>query len=182
MDKFICTKCQFSLTIKKATDTKIVKISTGADLQKAEQNKEEHSEYDIVLTKEELDTFLTKKKEEEKKKLKDFYNKISNIKRSSTKYIFNCTSCGESYILNPETVIYSLNYKKNNTSFNDDYLDLKLYDPTLPRTKDYICPNEECDTNDKSFDMSNKEAVFYRSTGTYHMKYACLVCKHSWLI
>ena len=98
------------------------------------------------------------------------------------KYIIKCTSCGEKYILHPETIIYSFNYGNQQLSFNDDNIDLKLYDQTLPRTKDYICPNSSCETNVKKFNNSNKEAVFYRASKSYYIKYACLNCKTSWNI
>jgi hypothetical protein len=141
-------------------------------------------EYDIVLTRDELDTFLTKKntKTTDKEKILEQYDNMRSNKQIISKYIIKCTSCGENYILHPETIIYSLNFGKQQTSFNDDNIDLKLYDQTLPRTKDYICPNSKCETNKKSFNNNDKEAIFYRASKSYHMKYACVNCKTSWNI
>lgn len=183
MDKFICKHCNFSLTIKKASDSKAIKISTPNELVNASKNDEQH-EYEITLDKNDLETFLSKKnmKENDKKHIMEFYNEKMNQQKGISKYILKCSTCGSEYPLNPETTIYSLNFKKQQSGFNDDYIDLKLYDPTLPRTKDYICPNPNCETNTKGFDTSKKEAVFYRGSGTYHMKYACLNCKTSWTI
>lgn len=183
MDKFICKHCNFSLVIKKASDTIFTKISTPNELVVASKN-EEQQDYDINVERAVLESFLSKKniKEIEKKKIMDFYNEKISQKKTISKYILKCTTCGSEYPLIPETTIYSLNFKKQQSSFNDDYIDLKLYDPTLPRTKDYICPNSNCETNSKGFNLANKEAVFYRANGTYHMKYACLNCKTTWNI
>jgi hypothetical protein len=84
--------------------------------------------------------------------------------------------------LYPGTVIYSLNFRKQFSSFNDENLELKLRDPTLPRTKDYICPFEDCETNTKGFNTTNKEAVFFRANGSYHLKYACCNCERAWAV
>lgn len=182
MDKFICNKCKFSLTIKKSTETKITRINNPTELVSA-LNSEIYNDIELNLTKESLDNFLSKKKsQEEKKRILNYYEEISNLGKTIHKYILKCTSCGENYFLHPETIIYSLSFKKKNTTFNDSDIDLKLYDPTLPRTKDYICVNDQCETNKKSFDTSKKEAVFYRASGGYNLKYACLNCKTNWLI
>ena len=184
MDKFICKHCNFSLIIKKSSDnTKISKISTPTEFINSTKN-EEQQDYDITLDKTDLETFLTKKntKPDEKKRLFELYDQMSNKKKTITKFILKCSTCGSEYPLVPETTIYSLNFKKQQSSFNDDYIDLKLYDPTLPRTKDYVCENSNCETNVKGFDTSRKEAVMYRSSGSYHMKYACVNCKTSWTI
>jgi len=119
-----------------------------------------------------------KLKEAEKTEILESYRR--NNRKNISKYNLVCSTCGTEYMLNPETTIYSLNFKKQQSSFNDDVeelIDLKFNDPTLPRTKDYICPYSSCSSNQKNFDTSKKEAVFYRANGSFHMKYACLVCK-----
>lgn len=179
----ICKHCGFSLTIKKASDIRVTKISTVNEFIIASKN-DEQQEYDILLDYQTLEAYLAKKnmKAEEKRKLLDLFITMTNTKRSVTKFILKCTTCGSEYVLQPETTIYSLNFKKQQSLFNDDYIDLKLYDPTLPRTKDFICINVDCLTHSADFDQSTKEAVFYRADGSYHMKYACLTCKTNWQI
>jgi hypothetical protein len=183
MDKFICTKCQFLLIITKSSNTNVIKISTASEFMSAIKS-EEVVDYDIVLERGELETYLTKKNvaATERQKILDKYNVMRSQKQIISKYIIKCTSCGENYVLHPETIIYSLNFGKQQTSFNDDNIDLKIYDQTLPRTKDYICPNTKCETNTKNFNNNNKEAVFYRASKSYHIKYACVNCKTSWNI
>lgn len=184
MDKFICTHCNYSLTIKKANETKIVKLTTPSEFINATKN-EEPIEYDIQIDKPTLEAYLvknTKIKNELKKKYLEDFDRMNSKKRTTAKYILQCSTCGSNYHLEPETVIYSLNFKKQQSTFDDDNLELKLNDPTLPRTKDYICTNESCETNKKNYDMSKKEAVFFRANGSFHTKYACTVCKTSWHI
>ena len=184
MDNFICKICGYSLIIKKTSNTNVVKLSTPTEFLNALKN-EELQEYDIVLERADLEKYLNEKKDKKKSSTTEIlksYDDMKAQKRSMTKYGLNCTFCSHPSKLEPGTTIYSLNFKKQQSSFNDNNIDLKLYDPTLPRTKDYICDNPDCETRQSNFDMKNKEAVFYRANGSYHTKYACLNCKHSWLI
>jgi hypothetical protein len=184
MQKFICPNCEYLLNIiKSPTTTKIIKISTPTEFINAIK-LDEVVEYDIQLEKSDLETYLTKKntKTTEKNHILNTYDTMKSQKQITTKYNIKCTSCAENYILHPETIIYSLNIGKQQSSFDDDNIDLKLFDQTLPRTKDYICVNVECETNKKNFNNSKKEAIFYRASKSYHMKYACLNCKTSWNI
>lgn len=182
MDKFICSHCGYSLTIKKTSNLQVVKLTTPIEFINSLKT-EEVAEYDIIFDRQELENYIKKKKESERQKILTAFDNIINTKRSISKYILKCaSSCGSEYVLEPETVIYSLNLKKQLSLFDDENIDLKLYDPTLPRTKDYECRNPECMTHSRSFDQSEKEAVIYRAGNTYHTKYACVVCKHSWQI
>jgi hypothetical protein len=180
----ICKHCNNSLNIKKATETNTLKISTPLELINASKS-EEQQDYDIILDKTILEAYLLKKKinETEKKRIIDFYDTKFSQGKFISKFILKCNSaCGSEYPLPPETIVYSRNFKKTQLYFDDDNIDLKLNDPTLPRTKDYICPNDECETNNKKFDQTNKEAVFYHAKDLPHSKYACCVCKKSWLV
>ena len=179
MEKFICNKCNSLLTTTKTNTIETTKISTPGELINAIK-LDEVMEYNITLERKDLEIYLNKKNIQNKESILKKYDTMRSRKQITTKYNLKCTSCGENYILHPETVIYSINMGKQQLTFNDDNIDLKLYDPTLPRTKDYICPNSKCETNEKKFDTSNKEAVLYRATKSYHLKYACLNCKTSW--
>jgi len=181
MDKFICKHCNFSLNIKKASNIQVVKINTSTEFVNAIKG-EEVQEYDINIERADLENFLKKKKEEERNRILERFDTILLQKRTATKFILKCSTCGSDYPLYPGTVIYSLNFRKQQSSFNDDFLDLKLQDPTLPRTKDYICPYDDCETNDKTSDTAKKEEVFYRAKGSYHLKYACCNCERSWAV
>jgi len=181
MDKFICNRCNFLLTIRKIINNK--KIFNPNDLLIAYKNQDQ--EYELKFDKPVLENFLlTKKnlKDSEKKKIIKFFDSFNDKKEFINMYILKCSTCSSEFQLKPETIIYSFNFKKHEAIFDDDDIDLKIYDPTLPRTKDYICKNKDCITNKNGFDLKNKEAVFYRARSSYITKYACVNCKTSWII
>ena len=179
MDKFICKRCNYLLNISKITNYK--KIDNINDFMYEYNNLEQ--DFIINFDKKQLENHINKKNinDTEKTKILSFYDSIIN-KNLFNKYILNCPTCGTEYKLEPETVIYNLNLKKQDLIFDDDDLDYIFNDNTLPRTKDYICKNSNCSTNIDGFDLKLKEAVFYRAKNSYITKYACTNCKTSWII
>jgi len=183
MENFICTHCNYSLTIKKTSDssskTKVIDVKKPGDLIEYYKINDQQLHLDIKFELKHLEEYLNNNiKEAEHAGILQFYR--YNISKNISKYNLVCSTCSSEYILNPKTTIYSLNFKKQQSSFNDEVeelIDLIFKDPTLPRTKDYICKYNTCPSNQKKFDTSNKEAVFYRANGSFHMKYACVVCK-----
>jgi hypothetical protein len=192
-----CTKCSFSLTIIKDTDTKInqqnkkiLSLNTPElFLEYLKKIKKEGIDEDIEikLTFNETD-FITYLKTQKKLSQDDIdilltkYKQFLN-KKITNEYIKKCVACHSKYPLEANTVIFTLNLKQT-TSFNDDNIDLKIEDKILPRTKDYICENIECltnNSNDKKI-LLEKEAIIYRSNNSHHIKYACCVCKYNWNI
>jgi len=91
---------------------------------------------------------------------------------------FICKNCGYSTPVKKGTVIYNKNISKEQVVTSLENLDLKCIDPTLPRTKDYICKNDECGSHKNN---DEKEAVFYREKG-YGVTYVCCTCKKGWSI
>jgi hypothetical protein len=103
----------------------------------------------------------------------------SSDKTSSKKIYFICTTCGNSEIVKPKTLILSKkshelskeyfgNYNKNENIINIS---------TLPHTRDYICPNQNCQTHTKP---ELRDAVFYRLGISFKIMYICSVCLTSW--
>jgi hypothetical protein len=181
MDKLFCKNCKYHLTIRKTSNFVIVTIHEPQEFVKL--NYDESTDYDLYFDRESLINYLKELKKiskEDKQNKLDLYDKIKDIKKSTVKYILKCLTCSSEYLLEPETTIYSINYKKQNFIFDDDNVELKINDSTLPRTKDYKCDNPECITHKQN--NADKEAVFYRALNSYHLKYACVVCKHSWFI
>jgi hypothetical protein len=120
--------------------------------------------------------------EDLKTQLSNMYRQIVKFQKSVSNFYLSCTNCSTTYFLEPGTVIDSINYEKS-AAANDDDAKIRLNDPTLPRTKDFICPNSKCVTNTKSDDINvlvNKEAVFYRSGKEYNIKYICCQCNAQW--
>ena len=199
MSNNTCSKCFYSLTIAKDTDfnkqqnitnKKSIPINTPeqfiAVLKKIKKDGiDDDIDINLNFTEEDMKTYLNGIKsltEEDKQTLIIKYKQFKN-KKITSEYIKKCINCESKYQLEPNSIIYSVNFGAS-TIFDDNNIDLKILDPTLPRTKDYICVNEECPTNvSKSKEiLSLKEAIFYRSNNTYNLKYACCVCKTKWNI
>ena len=67
-------------------------------------------------------------------------------------------------------------------SCNNLFYDLsfKIMDPTLPRTKDFICPNKECETN-KNTNLATREAIIFRENRSFITRYVCTTCTTDWI-
>ena len=80
--------------------------------------------------------------------------------------------------LEPKTIFYKISY--NNLNNNDnifDNVDLIINNPILPRTNNYICQNNNCETHTN---LNNKKAVIYRIGDTFNTYYICCICKYVW--
>jgi len=56
----------------------------------------------------------------------------------------------------------------------------RIYNKSLPITRNYICINDKCDTNKTDKLRKDKEAVFYRLGTSIQVWYTCKVCGNSW--
>jgi hypothetical protein len=88
---------------------------------------------------------------------------------------FICKFCKNHKPIKPGTFIYSKNYSTT-TVETEDYT-YAIYDQTLARTRNYICPNSECPTHK---DNSGKEAVITKNS-TEQVVYVCTVCSTDWI-
>lgn len=139
------------------------------------------TEIDNILskTKDEFFTSLNKTREEVKEELLKLHHKLS-IKNNLINYVHFCNDCGISYYLEPGTIISSRDYKINVIN-NDEVPEIRKTDPTLMRTKDYICPNKDCINNkDKSEKVQKaKEANMYKLRDN-QIIYICTQCNLKW--
>jgi hypothetical protein len=93
----------------------------------------------------------------------------------STQAFYVCKTCSWSQKIKPKTQILSKMGNKSQKS----YLNLDKYQnmadsKILPRSRNYICPNEDCPGIE---DPIKHEAVFYRIDGTMDTMYTCCACK-----
>ena len=119
--------------------------------------------------------FKKKEKKNQEIILKQFKEKSNKLNVS----FFVCKNCNFHDVLPSECVIFKSNLnediKEDLFLQNDRYLD-----NTIPRTKDFICPNKSCDSNKKSNELK-KEAIFYRPIqDQYYLSYQCLTCNTVW--
>jgi hypothetical protein len=100
--------------------------------------------------------------------------KFNNIKKNTKPNTFclKCTQCNETFIL-PAGILSTTKLKKNNTMIGIENVDEIVTDYTLPRTKDFICPNKDCSKDDLK-----KEAIIYRPNPLeFVTQYICSSCK-----
>ena len=92
---------------------------------------------------------------------------------------FICNNCNYHTKITSGTKIFETSFKENKIT-DDSLLNLRIMDNTLPRTKDFICPNENCNSHKKENEKT-REAVFYRPyNNRYDVKYICSECVTLW--
>lgn len=180
-----CKKCNFVLNITKKqlsedekNHYKITTVESFLNYVKyniTEANQTIDMQIDRESLKEKLLTKFKKNPEKVEELIKQ-YEIISSKKNNFDVYLI-CNNCNSAYTINPKTVILKTNLGE--VQFKEVNLDYKTQDPTLPRTKDYICHNQKCPTHK---DLVNKEAVFFREGKGYLTKYVCCICKEAWVI
>jgi hypothetical protein len=180
-----CKKCNYVLNITKKqlneeekNHYKIANIEAFLNYVKyniTEANQTVEIKIDRESLKEKL-LAKFKKNTDKIDELMDQYDIISSKKNNFDVYLV-CNNCNSAYNINPKTVILTTNIET--IQFKEVNLDYKCLDPTLPRTKDYICHNEDCTTHKN---LNDKEAIFYREGSGYMTRYVCCNCKTNWII
>lgn len=178
---YFCPKCNFLLDITKNIQNQnnkqinsieeFIERSLNNDLSNI--NKLKFSINDLVK-----DNNFKKLGNDQQKILKNKYNLYCKNNSFVNAYFF-CDNCNFNTKLEPGTIIFKTS-TSDNFEEDNDILVSRVLDKTLPRTKDFICPNQKCETN-KNFNDKNREAVFYRpESNNFNLKYVCCVCKLSW--
>lgn len=106
----------------------------------------------------------------DKKKLMEYKN---NVDEQANNAYFICTNCGHARKIENGTLIFSRKSDNITQSYNiGDYSDLK-HSNILPRTRNYICTNDQCESHKNT---TKKEAIFFR-VGGYNIKHLCICCE-----
>ncbi len=77
--------------------------------------------------------------------------------------------------MKPQTIIYTRSFSQNEEADAEDY-SYAIHDPTLRRTRNYICPNEKCVTHNKP---EIREAGLTKNL-MEKIVYVCIPCGHHW--
>ena len=183
-----CKKCNYVLNITKKQlneeDKNHYKISTfEAFLNYIKYNMEEANQtVDIKIDRESLKEKLVLKFKKTPAKIDELLNNydiISSKKNNFDVYLV-CNNCNSAYTINPKTVILTTNVvETSGPQFKEINFEYKCNDPTLPRTKDYICHNAKCISHKN---LENKEAIFFREGKSYITRYVCCNCHSNWVI
>jgi hypothetical protein len=109
-------------------------------------------------------------------KKKVYKNLNKNLTRDSNAY-FVCINCTNFEQIKPGTIIFS----QSNSSINNN-IDLtmcrdNIYDMTLPRDRNYTCPNNECPSHK---DPTVKEEVTKRYKNNNKLIHTCCACQIVW--
>jgi hypothetical protein len=155
----------------KLVESIIEKITAGEDITESMLNNIKIDQ----ITKNKLYVKLDKKtKAKVQEKLNLHIEKLDD----ATSAYYTCKNCLYSETIHPETLIISrASGVESNTYINLDKLMNRIHSKILPVTRDYICINDKCATNEKN---ETKEAVFFRLVGSLQVWYACKVCKSYW--
>lgn len=102
-----------------------------------------------------------------------------NERENPNQMYFICHECQNYESIKPGTRILtktSIDVSKEyrNSKLKPDYL---INITTLPRTRNYICPNKECVSHS---DLSKREAVMNKFGESYTVTYICTACKTIW--
>lgn len=177
---FFCPKCNFSLDITKNIPNEIsnnIEVGTPKDLIELFLDNEIDENLKVSFQKKDLLSSKEFKKldVQNQNNIQNKFDEMTNI--GFNKAYFVCKNCQFITKLEAGTKLYEVSNTSKYTK--NDIVSNKVKDFTLPRTKDYICPNSKCITLKNNKD---KEAVFYRvSKESYKLKYVCTSCETSWL-
>ncbi len=176
---YFCPKCHFSFDIGKSSNVSIDEknvLKKAAEVFKKLENNEDFSRYTTDLKIEEITKNIKYKKlsEEDKQKITKLYEEAP-----SSGIEFRCTNCNNSLEIDKSILLYELDLNSKNEKIKSiEENQLYCSNPILPRTHDYICKNEFCETNKNP--KKEKEAVFYRETNSMKVKYICCICYYNW--
>ena len=181
IDMNVCEICNYDLEISKITPDMMNNITTIKEpnefIKLFSKKKRASQSYDLSM-----ELLFDKKSLTDKLKnsnidtdtatliVEKFISIQSNTKQNS--FCWKCTNCGQTCVLDSGIIMTTnliSNDKINEINNIDDIID----DFTYPRTKDFICPNCDDET-----EPSKKEAIIYRpNPKKYDTVYICVNCK-----
>jgi transposase-like protein len=184
-----CKHCNYVLNISKSpinNDNKITyTIETMDQYLNYLKNVSTEINHDVELKidHETLKSKLMGKYRKNNKKVDELlenYEGLKNKNNTDTNIYFICQNCNSSFEIEPGTIIMSTNFNENNQQVQQYDFKFKIMDPTLPRTKDYICPKKDCDSH-KPENNITREAVIFREAKSFITRYVCTMCLSDWL-
>jgi DNA-directed RNA polymerase subunit M/transcription elongation factor TFIIS len=189
---FFCDKCGYLFNITKDVKSKQV----GGKINKALNvifekfvSGDKISEEDLVNVKGnsilEDERYDSMNKRDQRKVIslikaidKNFFavDEETEKKIGSNVAYFICRFCKNYRKIEPGTLIHSKTFNTNQTDEGEDFSFAHL-DPTLARTKNYVCKNPKCATHS---DISLREAALSKSASD-QIVYICTQCETHWI-
>lgn len=112
------------------------------------------------------------------KNIYDITNNVNNDEINKTSY-FICNTCGNYEPIKKNTMLFTIT-KDNKSHYIPENIntDFKINNHTLLKTRNYSCPNKNCETHkNPELKLANMEHINYNS---YKVRYTCFVCKTQW--
>jgi transposase-like protein len=184
-----CKHCNYVLNISKTSLNSDEKITYTIETMDQYLNYIKNISTEInqeVVLKIEYDVLKSKLMGKFKKNIKKVdellvtYELLKNKNVQDANIYFVCQNCNSSFEIEPATIILSTNYDNNNQQIQQYDLKFKINDPTLPRTKDYICTNKECNSHKDEY-ASKREAILFREPKSFITRYVCTLCETDWI-
>jgi hypothetical protein len=176
---YFCPKCNFILDItKNLSSQNINEISSIEDFIEKSLNDDLDNIIKLKFSKNELmKSSIFKKLDTDNQNLvTNKYNIFTNDNILNAYFV--CDNCNYNTKLEAGTMIFKSS-TANDVDDDDKFLKSRILDNTLPRTKDFICPNKKCDS--KNVNDKSREAIFYRpDSNKYNLKYVCCTCLETW--
>jgi len=184
-----CKHCNYVLNISKSpinNDNKVIyTIETMDQYINYLKNisDEVNHDVDLKIDRETLKTKLMGKYKKNTKKVDELlenYETLKNKNSNDSSIYFICQNCNSSFEIEPGTIILSTNFDQSNQNIQQHDFAFKIEDPTLPRTKDYICPKKDCESHSPENNVK-REAVIFREAKSFITRYICTMCLSDWL-
>ena len=172
-----CPKCNFMLDIcNNVSSNLLIEIKSSEEFIDLLNNINElNFNYKIKFKLSDLqkNKNFNKLNDSDKNRILSNFNKLSK----SNNILFFCNNCNYIEPMENGKILFTSSYINNKINLaNEKKI---IIDPTLPRTKDFICPNKKCSSNLKK--KNNKEAIFYRpDPKSYKLIYVCVSCFQKW--
>lgn len=189
---FFCEKCRYLFNITKEIKGKQLggKINDALNsiFEKFSKNQKINEKDISKITAKDItddERFEAMNKKDQKKlisQIKEINNKffVEEVpvegKVGSNVAYFICKFCKNHKSIKPGTLIYSKSYNTSTSIETEDYT-YAIYDQTLVRTKNYICPNKKCESH-KNDDV--REAVITKNINDQAV-YVCTSCSTHWV-
>jgi len=117
-----------------------------------------------------------KQKKQIQNKLNEFNDKAQDDNIIAYRICRNCTY--NEPIQNNTLIMSRINKGATTGYTNIEKYKNMVHNKTLPRTRQYICPNEHCDSKNN---YDKREAVFFRpNINSYELWYTCVACQTYW--
>jgi len=98
-----------------------------------------------------------------------------NMENTNIAYFF-CKYCNYHKPMKPGTIIYSKDHNNDISTESEDYA-IMCHNYSLPRTRNYVCPNKKCGTH-KNIEL--REAVLTKNKAD-RIIYICCTCTTNWI-